>query len=53
MATNRAVLVTLLVLLGLVGLPVWAYLTSDVRLKAAQNSSLASVPRLGQTLPNP
>jgi hypothetical protein len=51
MTNARAALVTLLVLLGLVGLPTWVHLTSNVRPKAAQTGPLAPSLQPGPTQP--
>ena len=53
MTNARAALATLLILLGLVGLPIWAYLTVDTRQQAAQIGPVAPVPQLGPAKPNP
>jgi hypothetical protein len=48
MKTAWAVLATLLVLLGLIGVPTWMHLTSHERPKAAQNTPPAFPPKLGE-----
>ena len=51
MMTSRAVLATLLVLLGLVGVPVWAHLTSNVWPKP-RTAPVSSAPWLSPLPPS-